>query len=125
MAQNSSPFEMKDRTAEVDPQDAQQNKVMGILAYLSWLVLIPIFAAKDSKFARFHANQGLLLAIGEVACCLPLALLSWIPFIGILFAILEYAIGVGFTVLSVFGIVNAAQGKCKEMPLIGGIRILK
>ena len=33
---------------------------MAILAYFGILVLIPILAAKDSKFARFHANQGLL-----------------------------------------------------------------
>ena len=35
-----------DATAEYDPNDIQQNKVMAIFAYLSWLVLIPIFAAK-------------------------------------------------------------------------------
>lgn len=47
--------------------DAQQNKAMGILAYLSWLVLVPLLAAKNSPFARFHANQGLALAIVEIA----------------------------------------------------------
>ena len=41
-----------DTTNEFDPQDIQNNKAMAILAYLSWLVLIPLFAAKDSKFAR-------------------------------------------------------------------------
>ena len=46
--------------------DVQENKVMGILAYLSFLVLIPLFAAKESPFARFHTNQGLVLAIGEI-----------------------------------------------------------
>ncbi len=41
--------------------------VMGILCYLGILVLIPIFAAKDSKFVRFHANQGLILLLASVA----------------------------------------------------------
>ena len=47
--------------------DAQQNKVMGILAYLSWLVIVPLLAAKESPFARYHTNQGLVLAIVEIA----------------------------------------------------------
>lgn len=47
-----------DMTSQFDPRDIQNNKVMAILAYFGILVLIPIFAAKESKFARFHANQG-------------------------------------------------------------------
>ena len=52
-----------DTTNEHNPQDIEQNKVMAILAYLGILVLIPLFAAKESKFARFHTNQGLILCI--------------------------------------------------------------
>ena len=52
-----------DLTDQFDKADVEQNKVMAILAYFGILVLIPILAAKDSKFARFHANQGLLLCI--------------------------------------------------------------
>ncbi|MDO4733556.1 MAG: zinc ribbon domain-containing protein, partial [Bacillota bacterium] len=44
-----------DTTGDFDKADIEQHKVMGVLAYLSWLVLIPIFAAPKSKFARFHA----------------------------------------------------------------------
>lgn len=40
---------------------------MAVLAYFGILVLIPILAAKESKFARFHANQGLILLITGVA----------------------------------------------------------
>ena len=43
---------------QADIRDAQDNKVMAILAYFGPLVLIPIFAAKESRFARYHANQG-------------------------------------------------------------------
>lgn len=40
-------------------QDAQENKGMAVLAYL--IFLIPLLAAKESKFARYHTNQGLVL----------------------------------------------------------------
>jgi hypothetical protein len=42
----------------IDPQDAQDNKIMAILAYLGLLFLVPFLAAKESPFARFHTNQG-------------------------------------------------------------------
>ena len=61
---------------EVNTKDAQDNKAMGILAYLGILVLVPIFAAKESPFARFHANQGLVLLIAEAAYGIAVAILS-------------------------------------------------
>ena len=40
--------------------DVQTNKVFAILAYIGILVLIPIFAAPKSKFARFQAQSQIL-----------------------------------------------------------------
>lgn len=115
-----------DRTAEFDPTDIQQNKVMSILAYIGILVLIPIFAAKNSKWARFHANNGLVLLIAEVAIAFTFGILGMIPYVGWLFGVIGYLCGLVPTALAVFGIVNAARGKAKELPVIGGkIKILK
>ncbi|MBO4869559.1 MAG: zinc ribbon domain-containing protein [Clostridia bacterium] len=126
MADSKGLFTITDRTAEFDKEDAQQNKVMGILAYIGILVLVPIFAAKDSKFARFHANQGLVLAIFEVASYLIFSvILSMIPKIGWLFGVIGWIISVGLLVLAVLGIVAAARGQAKELPIIGQIKILK
>ena len=69
MNNNQESFEEKitslnntaDTTIEFDNQDIQNNKIMAILSYFGILVLVPILAAKESKFARFHANQGLIL----------------------------------------------------------------
>lgn len=101
-----------------DMQDNQDNKAMGVLAYLGILVLIPIFAAKDSPFARYHANQGLVLCIAEIIC----GMIAGIPFIG---WIVGGVGGVVTFVLMIIGIVNAAKGEMKPLPLIGGISILK
>ena len=115
----------KDFTSQMDPNDIQQNKVMGILAYLSWLVLIPLFAAKDSKFARFHCNQGIILAIVEIAAWIVFGILSLIPFVGLLFVILNILVNIICFIFAILGIINAASGLAKELPLIGGIRIIK
>lgn len=49
---------MSQENFTADPQDVQANKVMAILAYFGLLVFVPLFAAKESRFARFHTNQG-------------------------------------------------------------------
>ena len=111
--------------------DAQQNKVMGILAYLSWLVLVPLLAAKESPFARYHTNQGLALAIVEIAWWILSAILTAIAgasySLGLIaiVGVISWILGTIFLVFSIIGIVNAAKGEMKPLPLIGGIKILK
>ena len=119
--------------------DAEQNKAMGILAYLGFLCLVPIFAAKDSKFARFHANQGLVLLIAEVVYGIVVAIISnilwgivWGSFSGLgMYGVVSAVVTIlgilwiAFGVLAVLGIINAAGGKEKPLPIIGKITILK
>ena len=106
-----------DNTAECDQADINSNKVMAIIAYFGILVLIPLFAAKDSKFARFHTNQALILFITEIIAII----ISKIPVIGFLGTILSCLC----SIFAIIGIVYAAQGKAKELPLIGKYKILK
>lgn len=114
-----------DTTSEFSQEDIEQNKVMAILAYISWLVLIPIFAAKESKFARYHVNQGLVLAIAEIIIWIVFGILARIPFIGLIFSLINALLSLGCFVLAILGIVNAANGKAKELPIIGKVKILK
>ncbi|MDD3920128.1 MAG: DUF4870 domain-containing protein, partial [Eubacteriales bacterium] len=118
-----------DTTGSYDQADVQQNKAMAILAYFGPLVLIPLFAAKDSRFARFHANQGLVLCIAEIAYGIIYSIISAILMaiswrLAFILTILSL-VYILFTVLAILGIINAANGKAKELPLIGKIRIIK
>ena len=118
-----------DNTAEFDKADIEQNKVMAILAYLSWLVLIPLFAAPKSKFARYHANQGLVLAIVEIAWWIVQGILSAVLYsiswrLGFISTILGL-VNIVFLIFAIIGIMNAAQGKAKALPIIGKFKILK
>ena len=114
-----------DSTASYDPADIEKNKGLSILAYFSWLVLIPLICAKDSKFARFHCNQGILLAIAETAAGIVLGILGHIKFIGWIFGIVGGIAELAFFVLLIIGVINAANGKAKDLPVIGSIRLLK
>ena len=106
-----------DFTAECDPSDIEQNKVMGVLAYIGILFLIPLLAAPNSKFARFHANQGLVLFLANIALGVVFGIL--------INSILGLALSAICLVFMILGIVNAATGKAKELPLIGKIHIIK
>lgn len=118
------------QTQGYEKADIEQNKVMAILAYIGLLVLVPIFAAPQSKFARFHANQGVVLAIAEIAWGIVYWILTAIFYaisfwFGALMSTLLGLVWIVFGVLAILGIVNAASGKAKELPVIGKFRILK
>ena len=105
-----------DITDQFDKDDIEKNKVMGLLAYI--LFFIPLLAAKDSPFARYHANQGLVLFLAAI-------LSSVILIIPILGWIIAPILSIVITVLVVIGIINALNGKAKELPIIGKFKILK
>ena len=114
-----------DETEKMDSKDIEENKAMGILAYIGILVLIPLLAAPKSKFARYHSNQGLILLIIELISVVVFSLLGLIPYVGIVFSIIGWLVDLLCFVLLILGIVNAAQGKAKALPLIGKFNILK
>ena len=98
-------------------QTKQNNDVtMVVLAY--FLFLLPLIAAKDSKLAMLHANQSLVLLIGWVV--------SWVvAVVPVLGWIVSPLMGLALFILWIIGIVNAAQGQMKELPVVGTIKILK
>jgi uncharacterized membrane protein len=124
-------------------QDASANKVFGILSYLFCLCFISIFAApKESHYSRYHANQGLVLFIFELAGMIVFGIITTIiaassmatfytyggvgAFAGFgAVGVIQNIYGIATTVLAIIGIINAAQGNEKPLPIIGGIRILK
>lgn len=103
---------------------------MAVLAYFGILVLIPILAAKESKFARFHANQGLILLITGVAYSIFVqVVIKIVVFISYALAgIVGIVLGLAWLlllVLAIIGIINAVKGEFKQLPLIGQFQILK
>lgn len=135
-----------DSTSEFDKTDIENNKVMALFAYIGILFLIPLLAAKDSKYARYHTNQGIILFITDMAVGLVLSVLGTVAgFIGVIFGLIDISVltilvtaifglltGIAslvmcalILVLMVLGIYNAYTGKAKELPVIGKFRILK
>lgn len=125
-------FKTNDRTSEFFEMDIEKNKVVSLISYLGVLFFLPLVACPDSEFGRFHANQALIIFFAELALGVltgALGTIGVIPLFGILSGILAVLVGsVGglvCTVYTVMGIVYTAQGKAVELPLIGGIKIIK
>ena len=112
------------------PSEAQMKKGMAILAYFGILFLIPLFAAKNDPFARYHTNQGLVLFIFMVIFNILSNVLTniLIEISPMLTLIVSGVFGILTLLLCIFaliGIIRAAKGQMKPLPIIGGIRILK
>lgn len=102
-------------------------KLYAILGYiLPFLFFLPmvIDSLKGNTFARFHANQQLIL------------LILWIGVQFVLGNVLYMVLGMGayalmpilnlaILVLAIMGIVHAAQGQTKELPIVGKFKLLK
>jgi uncharacterized membrane protein len=131
---------MPGAAAQTDANDAQNNKGMAILAYIIFFIPLLTGAHKTSPFVKFHTNQGTVLF---------LFCLAWGVLYGILTAVLTallfnpatwYGGGWGVlgivttilgllwlvpAILCILGIVNAATGKLKALPIIGKFNIIK
>lgn len=113
---------------QADIKDAQDNKAMAVLAYI--IFLIPLFAAKESKFARYHTNQGLVLFIASVVLSIVYSILTTILYaiswrLGLAVSGILWLVFLLPTILAVIGIINAVNGRMKPLPILGGITILK
>lgn len=123
-----------------DSQDGG-NKALAALAYPFWIVgLIGMLVKKDSAYVKFHAIQGIALAIINLAASAVIGVLGVIVMIflaaldGImgtngalssLGSLLTSGLGgliwLADIVLVIMGIVNAVQGTMNPLPVIGKI----
>lgn len=96
-----------------DPGDAgappPEERAMRVLCYLGLLALVPYLLARGSEVVRFHARQGLALALLGVLC----AAVAAIPGAGVF-----GGLGLAATAaLSVVGIARALAGDRWRMPV--------
>lgn len=133
----------KDTTADYDIGDIQAHKSTAWLAYVGILFLIPLLAFKESKYSRFHAIQGATLCalyviatIVNVIISAIVSAMTWNSFYNYgggcvgggawwLLSLISWIIWIFVMVLAIIGIINAATGKAKELPLIGKIKFFK
>ena len=111
-----------------DSNDLRDNRVTGGLGYL--IFFLPLILCPSSRYGRYCANQGLLIALAAVviwfATWLVTLLLGWIPLLG---GILRVAFWLVRFAVSLFAIyltyLACAKGDARAIPGIGHISIIK
>lgn len=136
-------MDTKEETDSFDKEDISLNKGMALLSYLGPLALIPFLIEKKSKFCSYHSKQGVNLFIIEILFGLVSYFLtsnikiprgctfidnvtyecgSFTPwFVTLPISLCELIIGL----ISLVGIIYVCQGRAKELPLVGKIKLIK
>lgn len=118
----------KDETDQYDSKDINDNKLMGGLAY--FLFFLPLIACPNSKYGRFHANQGLILLITGILFSIVNAILSSLILaiswrLWFLTSFISFVLWVPLCVVGIIGMINGFTGKAKALPVIGKFKIIK
>ena len=109
-----------DHTAEFDPADISENKVIAMAPYLmGWVgIIVALLAINNSKYVSFNVKQTLKLEI----CLVLSAFLCIVPFLGwVAFGVCTIII----LVLKIIGFVNVCKGKAQELPIVKDFAFLK
>lgn len=95
------------------------NKTLSIVSYITiigWIIAFAIGKDKADDLLKFHLKQALGLVIFSFIWGILLNIIMYavnIPFIGIL--------GFASLILMIIGIINAANGVKKSLPIIGSM----
>lgn len=92
-------------------------KATGIVAYITWIGWLIAFFAGDREGAKFHLNQALVILLGNIV----VGILAWVPYVKIVAGLASIFLFICW----IIGLIAAIKEEEKEIPLIGGIKILK
>ncbi len=109
-------------TVKDEPLSPDTEKILSALGYPIWVIaLVLILIAKpENKFGKFHGYQGLFFGIAWWVVVVVLSAFTRAPFIGWLFSVIGWFVGLGFFIVSIIYAVKAYQGKTFKVPVIYG-----
>ncbi len=104
----------ENRQLNITPEEIESGKTMAIVAYFIFFIPLLMDDMRKNKFVMFHTEQSIVVIILQV--------IGWIlGTVGSFFCVgaVFYLIVLFAWVLLVIGILNAAGGKAKPLPLVG------
>lgn len=93
-----------------------EDRTVAILAYITivgFIIAIVMHGSKKTPLGSYHLRQALGLIITAVCCWLVLLVIPFVGWILIPFVML------GIFVLAIMGLIAAASGQMKPVPLLG------
>jgi uncharacterized membrane protein len=98
---------------QMDLNEIKEGAPFAALSYVFCFWILAFILKKDNQFAYFHAKQGIVLFVGEIAC----TIFAFIPVLGGLFGFLLLVL----MCFALYGIYLSLTGKMASMPIIGDI----
>lgn len=103
-----------------------KKKIICCLSYVfGILFFLPLIFYPDDHFAKFHANQGLVILIAAIVGEVVFWVLTIIPVLGVVFTIIASLFTLVLFIFCIIGILGVVKMQENELPLIGKIKILK
>lgn len=116
-------YDPYDHTAEFDPKDISDNKVISMLVYLMGAVgiVIALLASNTSKYVSFHVRQALKFTVVEILSGIIALALCWTIIVPIAYAVLILVL----MVIKFICFFQICSGKAKEPAIIRSLKFLK
>lgn len=118
-----APVEPTDHTAEYDPKDISDNKVIAMLPYLMSTigVIIALLASKESPYVGFHVRQALKIQVTMVLVAIVTVILCWtviVPILGLICLLI-------LLIVNIICFFSVCCGNAKEAPIVRSFGFLK
>ena len=112
-----------DHTAEFDPADISENKVVAMMPYLIGAIgiIVALLSIRESRYIAFHVKQALKLTVVSTLVGLLSGLLCWtiiVPIAGAVCMLILF-------VLKIIAFFQVCGGKAKEPSIIRSLGFLR
>lgn len=109
--------------AAVQPAGAgMTDNVTGMLAYVTIIPAIIFLVTAPynrSRFVRFHSFQCIFFCVALIVLWIALAIVSFVPFIGLILLPVHLVLWLGSVVVWVILLIKANQGQMWKLPIVG------
>jgi len=108
----------------INPEDVERGRLLAAVAYLPGLCFLGLLGAPENAFIGFHARQGFLLFVLEIALVIFFGIydgtLGRIPFVGPFVGYLvKFVIWTTILLVTAFAAAKAASGEITRLPYLG------
>lgn len=108
-------------SAPTPPATTNEDRTVAVLAYITiigLIIAIVIHTNKKTAIGAYHLRQGLGLTVTGLALWVAAMIITMVPVLNLIM-LLWPIICIGLFVLWLFGLIAAAQGQQKPIPLLG------
>jgi fumarate reductase subunit D len=98
---------------QLDLNEIKQGAPFAALSYIFCLWILTFILKKDNQFAYFHAKQGIIIFVGNVACFV----FGFVPLLGVLFGLAQIVL----MCFSLYGVYLALTGRMTPIPFVGDL----